>query len=137
MTEIITFPGRAAHVPPNQWQRTWIRRSSREGEDPVLAAIENHRMANAAKIECYAEADRLLAKHGESFDFDTYTDASYNDVWDTLNDLIKTVPTTVPSMMAMLIYTRETSSYLDFNQEAETIFETLGAAAAALIGRTV
>jgi hypothetical protein len=125
------FPPRAEVIdfPRPSPKRKWTRRTPRDGEDPIFAAIENHRTANAAKVEYYAEADRLLKKHGKSFDFDTYTDDAYNQAWDTLDDFAETVPTMAAGVMVMLIYTSEVAADYPLS-----IFETLATAAKALTG---
>jgi hypothetical protein len=55
--------GGTAPASAPRWKRKWASRLSREGEDPIFAAIENHRLAVADKFECFAEADRLHEKH--------------------------------------------------------------------------
>jgi hypothetical protein len=132
--------GGTAHASVPLWKRKWTSRLSREGEDPIFAAIENHRLAVAAKLECYAEADRLQEKHGKSFDWDTYTDGPYNDVWTAAENLVVTVPTTVPGLMAMLIYAHDLVPENDRRFWTEsgltgTLIETLATTAKALIGR--
>ncbi len=132
--------GGTAHASVPLWKRKWTSRLSREGEDPIFAAIENHRLAVAAKLECYAEADRLQEKHGKSFEYDTYTDGPWNDLWTAVDDLVATVPTTVPGLMAVLIYAHELvpendSRFWTESGLTENLIETLATTAEALIGR--
>ena len=91
-------------------------------------------MAVAAKLECYAEADRLQEKHGKSLDYDTYTDGPWKDVWKAVDDLVVTVPTTVPGLMSMLIYAHEfvpenDSGFWTESGLTETLIETLATTA--------
>jgi len=87
----------------------------------------------------------LQKKHGKSFDYDTYTDGPWNDVWKAVDDLVVTIPTTVPGLMAMLIYAHELVPENDSENDSgfwtesgltETLIETLATAARALLGRS-
>jgi hypothetical protein len=84
-------------------KRQWTRRDPGEGEDPIFAAIENLRAAMAEKLACYAEAEQLML----GTDWDAFTDAPFNLGWETFEDFLKTVPTTLPGLLAMLAYARE------------------------------
>jgi hypothetical protein len=121
-------------VPAAQWKRQWVRRDPGEGEDPIFAAIENHRSAVAEKLACYAEAERLTL----GMDWDAFTDGPFNLGWEAFDDFVKTVPSTLPGLLAMLAYAQDLIPADDRNLwsdsgSAETLIETFATAAKALM----
>jgi hypothetical protein len=81
--------------------------------------------------------ERRAARFEIHGDTDELTDGPANAAWDVRDDFAETVPTTLPGLLAMILYANELAEEDPdaFGDGDCTLLQTLAAAAEALIGR--
>jgi hypothetical protein len=87
---------------------------------------------------CKLLEDRSAARAEIYGDTDELTDGPANAAWDALDQFAETVPTTLPGLLAMIVYANELAEEdpKAFSGDADcTLLQTLATAAKALIGR--
>jgi hypothetical protein len=111
-----------------------IRAYPGHAADPIFAAIEAHRKANAVEQAAWDEVNRLHELADEKIspsDEHALTDGPNAEAFDAQKEFAGTVPTTIPGLLAMIVYASE----LD-DQDPEVFSdcrETLATAAQALM----
>jgi hypothetical protein len=88
---------------------------------------------------CKLLEDRSAARAEIYGDTDALTDGPTNAAWDARDRFAETVPTTLPGLLAMIVYASELAEQnqdaLTDGERACTLLQTLATAAEALIGR--
>jgi len=81
--------------------------------------------------------ERSAARFEIHGDTDELTDGPANAAWDVRDDFAETVPTTLPGLLAMIVYANELAGDDPdaFGDGDCTLLQSLAAAAEALIGR--
>jgi hypothetical protein len=88
---------------------------------------------------CRLLEERSTARFDIHGDTDELTDGPANAAWDARDRFAETVPTTLPGLLAMIVYANELAQRdqgaLTDGESARTLLQTLATAAKALIGR--
>jgi hypothetical protein len=101
--------------------------------DPIYAAIEAHRKAAAVEQAAWAEVN---GRPDLSIDDEcALTDAKNAEASDALDELAETVPTTLPGLLAMIVYASEANDVIP--EAFDICQQSLVTAAEALMGGRV
>jgi hypothetical protein len=88
---------------------------------------------------CRLLEERSAARFDIHGDTDELTDGLANAAWDARDQFAETVPTTLPGLLAMIVYANELAEQdpggLTDGESHRTLLQTLATAAKALIGR--
>jgi hypothetical protein len=106
--------------------------------DPIYAAIEAHRKAAAVEQAAWDEVNRLLDDEKISpSDECALTDGPNVAAWDAREKFAATIPTTLPGLLATIVYANEIENEDDGESFESDCLETLATAAQALMNGRV
>jgi hypothetical protein len=105
----------------------------------VEQVIPRERYPDLNDHYCKLLEDRSAARAEICGDTDELTDGPANASWDARDRFAETVPTTLPGLLAMIVYANELAEQdqgaLTDGERARSLLQTLATAAEALIGR--